>query len=179
MKHIMIDIETMGTKPGAIILSVAAVEFDLSTGKTGLVFHQTIDPESSQKAGMKLDFDTVVWWIKQGKEAQKVIVENTGNKLEKVLTKLADWIKDYCDENVYVWGNSARFDLGLLQAAYEVFEMDIPWNHYNELDVRTIASFGREIKDNMAFEGVKHNPLDDCYHQIKYCSEIYKQKIKA
>ena len=29
MEHIMIDIETLGTKPGSIILSIAAVKFDI------------------------------------------------------------------------------------------------------------------------------------------------------
>ena len=175
----MIDIETLGTKPGSIILSIGAVEFDIKTGNTDLYFHEQIDPISSQKEGMKLDFETVIWWLKKDKEAQKVIEENAGNNLRTVLMKFDSWLNDYCEKGVYLWGNSARFDLGLLQAAYEILDMETPWSHYNELDVRTIVSFGREIKENMPFEGVKHNALDDCYHQIKYVSEIYKQKIKS
>lgn len=177
MKHVMIDIETLGTKPGSIILSIGAVAFDLDTGATDITFYREIDPNSSQDAGMKLDFDTVKWWITKSAKAQQAIINNKGNKLTNVLIDFSTWLH-YVDEEIYLWGNSARFDLGLIQGAYEVLGMPIPWNHYNELDVRTIVYFGREIKQRMPFSGVKHNALDDCFHQIKYVCEIYRQKIR-
>jgi len=35
MDNIMVDIETLGNKSNSVILSIAAVYFDLQTGKTG------------------------------------------------------------------------------------------------------------------------------------------------
>ena len=33
--HLMLDLETMGTKSNSAIISIGAVEFDILTGKTG------------------------------------------------------------------------------------------------------------------------------------------------
>jgi hypothetical protein len=55
--------------------------------------------------------------------------------------------------------------------------MEPPWAFYEDRDVRTIAELGRRLFDyeyrKVTFEGTVHNALDDCKHQIKYCSEIY------
>jgi hypothetical protein len=73
-----------------------------------------------------------------------------------------------------VWGNSARFDLGILEVAYTACKMVIPWQFWNERDVRTLVAFAPEIKANEPFLGDKHDPLHDCLHQIKYCHKTYK-----
>ena len=174
----MVDIETFGTKPGSIILNIGAVAFDIETGKTGSIFSKDIDMKSSEKAGLTLDLDTVKWWLSQPKDAQKEINQHKGGELKNVLIQFAMWIRDNCPNDVQVWGNSARFDFGIIEAAYDVVGLEKPWNHFNERDVRTIVSFGKEIKDNMPFIGIKHYAIDDCKHQIKYCSEIYIQKIQ-
>ena len=95
--------------------------------------------------------------------------------LAKVLQDFECFIKWFDYSSLQVWGNSARFDLGILENAYSKFNVNIPWNHWNERDVRTLVAFAPEIKKNMVFEGVKHNPIDDCKHQIKYCCEIFKK----
>ncbi len=171
----MIDIETLGTQPGAVILSIAAVEFDLKTGETGSIFHQDIDIESSVKQGLKIDASTVIWWLKQDKEAQKKITELHRNRLKNVLRAFGVWLRDWFPADVKLWGNSARFDLGLLEAAYNSCDMQLPWNHFNECDVRTLVMFAPEIKKETEFVGIKHYPIDDCKHQIKYCSKIYQK----
>jgi hypothetical protein len=171
--NLMIDIETLGTKPGSVILSIAAVEFDLTTGKIGAIFHQNIDIDSCIEAGLKMQKDTIIWWLNQSKEAQLKVTQHTGNPLRNVLRSFIQWCNDYNFSTIKVWGNSARFDLGILESAFDAFKMPLPWKHYNECDVRTLVMFAPEIKEETEFEGVKHTPVDDCKHQIKYCSAIY------
>lgn len=177
MNDLMIDIETLGNKPGSVILSIAAVEFDIKTGQIGSIFHQNIDIDSCIELGLKMDKSTIIWWLNQPKEAQQTITQHTGNPLKNVLRYFIQWLNDYNLQNLKVWGNSARFDLGILAHALEVCKMPISWHHYNECDVRTLVMFAPEIKENMEFKGIKHYPIDDCKHQIKYCSAIY-QKLK-
>lgn len=173
MNHLMIDIETLGNKPGAVILSIGAVEFDLKTGKIGAIFHQNIDIDSCIELGLKMDKSTVLWWLNQSKEAQETITQHTGNAVRNVLRSFIHFCNDYNFQNLKVWGNSARFDLGILQGAFDACNLPMPWQYYNECDVRTLVMFAPEIKEAMIFEGIKHYPIDDCKHQIKYCSEIY------
>tara|TARA_R110002051_G_scaffold325727_1_gene430541 strand:- start:44 stop:565 length:522 start_codon:yes stop_codon:yes gene_type:complete len=168
MNDLMIDIETLGTKPGSLILSIAAVNFNIESGESGSIFQQDIDLDSSVKQGLKIDASTVLWWLKQSTIAQRTITEcSHRNELKNVLRRFGMWISDYCSKDVKVWGNSARFDLGLLDAAYDACNMRLPWNHFNEADVRTLVMFAPEIKKETEFEGIKHSPIDDCKHQIK------------
>lgn len=178
MENIMIDIETLGTKPGCVILSISAVGFDINTGETLDIFHQNIDIDSSMDRGLKIEKETILWWLKQPKEAQEKITEHTGHKLRNTLMLFNQWIYNNFPEDVKVWGNSARFDFGILQFTFDIFNYKLPWQHYNERDVRSLVAFAPEIKEELKFEGIKHHGIDDCKHQIKYCSKIY-QKINS
>ena len=81
---------------------------------------------------------------------------------------------DVKDKKIKVWGNGSTMDITILQSAYEYFNMSIPWQYWAVNDVRTIVDLNPEIKKNCTFEGVKHNPIDDCKHQIKYLTETIK-----
>ena len=172
-KDIMIDIETLGNKPGAVILSIAAVYFNLETGETGEVFNRNIDLQSCLNFGLTIDSETFYWWMEQEKEAQLSFTKNRRD-LDEVLILLRNFIKPECA----VWGNSNRFDLSLLEAAYNAIgDKVLPWSHRNERDVRTLASLKPEIKKQIEETwkgGVNHTALSDCYKQINYCSAIYK-----
>lgn len=174
MQNLMIDIETLGSKPNAVILSISAVEFDLKTGKTGSVFNKNICIDSCIEAGLKMEHNTILWWLNQDKEAQNKITQHTGSNLKNVLRQFGMWIHDNFGNNAIVWGNSARFDLGILDAAYTACKMNLPWKYYSERDVRTLVAFAPEIKENTEFKGIKHYGIDDCKHQIEYCSKIYQ-----
>lgn len=178
MNDLMIDIETLGTKPGCVILSISAVVFDLKTGNTQDIFHQNISAYDSVKQGLKIDTETFMWWMEQSKEAQNKVVELRNQmKLRNTIISFCRFIYNNTSKDVKVWGNSARFDLGILEAAFNLFDIETPWKHYNELDVRTLISFAPEIKAATKFEGIPHYGIDDCKHQIKYCTAIY-QKLK-
>lgn len=178
MKHLMIDIETLGSKPNAVLLSIAAVEFDLVTGQTGAIFEKNICVNSCIEVGLKMEHKTIFWWLKQSKEAQKTLTQHTGYPIKNVLREFAIWVFDNYGLGVIVWGNSARFDLGLLEAAFTACKMDLPWEYYNERDVRTLVAFAPEVKANTKFDGIKHYGVDDCKHQIKYCSEIFNKLLQ-
>jgi hypothetical protein len=81
---------------------------------------------------------------------------------------------DFCNKEYQIWGNSARFDCGILQNAYNKAGFSIPWDFRKERCVRTLVSFAPEIKDNYKPIGTAHNAVDDCKFQIGYCSEIWR-----
>lgn len=168
--HIMVDIETMAKSSYAVIVSIAGVEFDINTGQTGNTFYTNVDFQSCVKVGLKTDAETVQWWCEQSNEALLALEEH-----KEPLEVALKMFKKFFKHNDYqVWGNSARFDLGILENAFEVLNIEIPWNFYNERCVRTLVSFAPEIKKNSNFIGTPHNAIDDCLHQIKYCCAIWK-----
>lgn len=167
MDNFMIDLETMGTKPYSVIMSIGAVAFDLKTGEKGDSFYQNIDKASSIKAGLTVDQSTKDWWDKQPREAyNKMFVDTV--PLETALRGFQSWIKLQPGSFKYVWGNSASFDLGLLDNAYDIMKIPKPWMYTNERCCRTIVALAPSIKGNWSKPAGVHDPIIDCNYQIDY-----------
>lgn len=174
MKHLMIDLETMGTESYAAILSIAAVQFDIETGETGEKFYRAIQLESCVNHGLKIEPRTVLWWLSKSEEARQAYLGCPHTTLGEALCCLSEFIERFFLDGPEIWGNAARFDLGLLINAYSVAGLQIPWDVKNEWCVRTLAKIRPEIKAAHTFEGVAHNPIDDCLNQISYCVATWK-----
>ena len=178
---LMVDIETMGTNPGEMILSISAVPFNILTGNTDIkVFNRFIDIGNEKK--LKINLNTMIWWLKQDKEAIDKLLQNQTLPTFEVLKLFQMYMKSFVSRTdvgkdgkpIYrIWGNSARFDLGMLEFAYNEYGLEVPWNYLYERDVRTLVEFAPHIKKETVFEGVRHNAISDCLHQIKYCTKIY------
>lgn len=169
-KNLMVDIESMGNESFSSILSIGALEFDLETGKTGKEFYVEVDLQSCIDLGLVINPSTVIWWMKQSGEARKFVTESKGLPILEAL----DMFSDFCTGEYEVWGNSPRFDLGIIQNAYNKANLPIPWDFRKERCVRTLVSFNPEVRKNFKFEGVAHHALVDCYNQVKYCCETWK-----
>lgn len=167
---LMLDIETMGNESYSCIISMGAVEFDINTGETGKYFYTPIDLQSCLDLGLIINASTVMWWLQQNEQARKDIVDRKAIPIKEALDEFAK----FCNGNYAIWGNSARFDCGILQNAYNKANLPIPWDYRKERCVRTLVSFNPEIKRNYVSKGTAHNALTDCYYQIGYCCEIWK-----
>jgi hypothetical protein len=174
--HIMVDLETLGTESNSVIMSIAAVPFNMESGKTGTPYYTNVDIQSCLNVGLQISGSTLEWWMKQSNAAITRIFSGTSLPLDRALDELSGVISQFYD--IQVWGNSARFDLGILENAYLKSGKSIPWKFYNERDVRTLVAFDPDVKANMVFTGTPHDALDDCLHQVKYCSAIWNGSLK-
>jgi len=172
MKHVMIDIETLGDVSNSVIVSIGAVRFDLETGETGEEFYRTIDIQSCLDNGLKVTGGTIQWWMRNSKESRKAIIDG-GYDLEVVL----DHFVQFLQSGDVLWSNGLRFDVAILEDAYQAIRSTIPWDFRNERDVRTLVSFAPEIKSATVntWNKTLHNAIEDCKLQIKYCSAIYNK----
>lgn len=155
----MIDIETLGTAVGAVIVSVGAVGFD--RGGLGDTFVRSISLESCQDAGLSVDADTLEWWLGQEAPAREQLVG--GDDLAVVLRDFTEWYLEHEFEEI--WANSPSFDCELLEHAYEAVGQVEPWEFYAERDVRTIRSLPLEI--DLEQTGTEHDALADAKHQAR------------
>ena len=73
MNDLMIDLESMGKKPNAPIVSIGAVFFNPLTGELGQEFYMAVSLESAMDQGAVPDGDTILWWLKQSSEARSAI----------------------------------------------------------------------------------------------------------
>lgn len=173
--HIMIDLETLSTKTNASIIEIAAVEFNKETSEIGDTFCVEILPDDWVKNNRDINGNTLLWWMQQDKTLLSKFTEKTTVPLSIALEKLNEFYIahniPYEEKQTIVWGNGSTMDITILQSAYEYFNKPIPWKYWAVNDVRTIVELNPEIKKNCSFEGEKHNPIDDCKHQIKYLVE--------
>lgn len=184
MNHLMIDLETMGNKPNAPIVSIGAVFFDPSTGELGADFYRVVNLKSSVDGGAIPDPDTIMWWMKQSEPARMAICDEDAISISSALIELNTFILDNTDiDNVQVWGNGATFDNVILRVSYERELVPCLWKFWNDRDVRTIVELGRSLGFNprrdIPFEGDMHNALADARHQAKYVSAIWQKLIMA
>ena len=77
-KHVMVDIETLGTACDAPILSIGAVAFDIESGEISSKFYRAVDPSSALERG-RADGGTLRWWMGQSDSARKAAF--SGNSL--------------------------------------------------------------------------------------------------
>lgn len=183
--HLMVDLETMGKKPGAPIVSVGGVFFDPASGKTGAEYYQVINLESSMSFGARPDASTILWWLKQSPEARSAIVVDDTVGLVEALERFLDFIAENAangSRTVQLWGNGSSFDCSLLEAAFELADTPFPIPHWNYRDVRTVVELGKAVGLNsryeIPFEGEQHNALADARHQVKYVSAIWQRLIQ-
>lgn len=166
MNNIMLDLETLGNKPGAVIVAIGAVRF--GGGALGEEFYARIDAQSGVDCGLTLDAGTVLWWMKQGPEARAELLQ-PGEDLGQML----DAFIDFCapSRDTLVWGNGSDFDNVLLAAAYEKVGMAVPWKFYNNRCYRTLKGLRPEVKLEIAPEA-RHNALADAQAQARHAMEI-------
>lgn len=175
MKHIMLDLETGGQKPGCIIFSIGAAQFDIVTGEVGKKFYVNIDAEDCEKWGLKFDASTILWWMKQSDEARKAL-EDCRVSLCVALNSFESWLEDINSTDCQIWANAPSFDCVVLSAAYKAAGLKQPWFYWQERCVRTLVSFNPGIKKSI-INDLAHDALSDCLYQIKYCVAIYNSVI--
>lgn len=173
--HVMIDIETLGNTSASAIISIGAVRFDIDTGEIGDKFHLKVSLDSSVNLGLKMNPSTVLWWLEQTKEAQDKMFKNPDNVPIVPISQALLSLQAFISKEDIVWGNSARFDLGILGDAYNLTTLRIPWNFRNERCLRTLVAFAPHIKEEWERSGISHDAQDDCLNQINYCCEIWKK----
>lgn len=167
--NVMIDLETIGTKPGCVVLTIGACTLDLSEN-----FYDKISVESSSEGFlMKKDLGTLEWWSKQDPAAMQEAFSGTA-ALDAVLKKFSLWLVNI-GKGVKVWGNGADFDLPILGAAYEACMLYIPWKPYNGRCYRTIKNLHKDVIPD-AFRGIKHNALADAQFQALHLAKIARNK---
>lgn len=171
MTHVMIDLETMGTRPNAPIISIGAVAFNHSAISPHS-FYVNIDLSSSVNQGAVICADTLMWWLAQSDAARSALTTDTFDvtpALESFATWLARW-----DDLQGVWGNGATFDNVLLTETFLRAGMEKPWSHKLDRCFRTLKKLHPEVAPP-AYDSsnhTAHNALCDAIWQAQYACKI-------
>jgi exodeoxyribonuclease VIII len=170
----MLDLETLGKKPGCIIVSIGAVLFNRE--KLGPEFYTVIDVESCVEMGLTMDASTVMWWMMQSQEAREMIGKPkiTGSTISQALCSFSTWLRHFDpDCATKVWGNGAAFDNAIMAAAYDACKLPMPWKFWNDRCYRTVKGICPEVE--IVRKGTHHNALHDAKNQAEHLIHLAPQ----
>lgn len=196
---IMVDIETLHNSVNSAITQIGAVHFNIATGEVYDTFKVTIDLQSCLNVGLEIKAETLAWWLEENAALLKSIIsDKSALNIKEGLFEFRKWLESKNPSTFRIWGNSNRFDLGIIANAYDKANQGkaLPWQFFLERDVRTLTdlpnilhqisyptlekSFINEI-DYKSLEielaianGVRHEPVEDCIVQINYVTKILK-----
>jgi len=162
--HVMIDLETMGTRPDAPIVSIGAVAFN--GAGIGNEFYRNVDLKTSVAGGGVIDPDTLMWWLQQSDEARAALMV-ADTALTYALDDLAKWMPIGVDG---VWGNGASFDNVIMSESYIRAGIARPWPFWKDKCYRTVKGMYPDVA--LERSGTHHNALDDARTQAEHLIAI-------
>lgn len=172
-KHVMLDLETAGTRIGSSILSIGACTFN------GVdTFYEKINHEMNViEYGLTEDKAALDWWDTQPAEIRDETFSGT-SLLAPVLIRFFDWFRMVEQLNraepMCIWGNGADFDQPMLSYAYARADLVVPWSHRGSRCFRTLKELYPEYAPPVEHAN-KHNALSDAEAQAAWASQILLQ----
>jgi len=180
----MIDLETLGRRPDAIITQIGALFFSPENNprEYGEQFIASVDV-GSQK-GRTVTTDTIQFWLAQPHDASAHIVdvEDTNLPLISVLREFRSFLtmNTQEDEKLFVWANGAAFDFPIIDNAFEYCDMKTPWEYHQVNDLRTLRNlvYPKRCHEKYRTDAangkglMKHDALNDCIQQVAMLQEL-------
>ncbi len=180
---LMLDLETLDTKPGATVLAIGAVLFDRATTQCcgqGM-FYMEVNIASQLPFHATVSADTMDWWQKTDPEWIEEVMstkyqDEKTHPIGEVLDALDKWMQYHYEREGFelntVWCQGQDFDFPILAELYrrvrEGKANDTPpWPFWVQRDTRTAYDVAQFDTDKVERTDKKHNALANCHHQIK------------
>ena len=169
---VMLDLETLGTRPNCVIMTLGAVKFDPfdSDKEFGSGIYMRMDLEEQLALGRTVDDGTIEWWARQDERVRTEAWEqgdrNSIQDLKRELNRLLVGVDE-------IWCQGPVFDIAILEDLYRSQKWGFPWNFWQIRDSRTlfkVVNYRLESKRDQA-----HNALLDFVYQAEAVQNIYRQ----
>ncbi len=169
--HAMIDIETLGTKPNAVILSVGAIKFDpYSNSEPFDGKHWRLDVDAQTEKDREVNEDTLAWWAKQDPAIQEDAFGESGRTdCVQFMKELNAWLTG-CES---VWCQGPQFDMVILENLFTQFDHHKGWAFWQIMDCRTLFNIMPE-DPRKAIQQNLHSADEDAYYQAVCVQQSYK-----
>jgi len=168
---VMLDIETLSTKPDAVILTLGAVKFDPYTVDSfGDTLYFRIDVNEQLLIGRDTQQETLDWWAKQAKDVrEEAMCEDNRICLQDAYSQLNKFVVGASN----IWCQGPHFDIVILENLYRQKGWPTPWQFWQIRDSRTLFSVHGDPREKN--KAGLHNALEDCVSQAQAVQEIFKR----
>lgn len=177
--HAMIDIETIGREPDAIILSIGAVIFDPHGEEVELTndkaYHSIL--KLDEQKNRTTSIQSIRFWAQQEEDTAHCFFaeEETRESVDAALKRMFMffWTFKYEDVDVF-WFHGPQFDQVKLETLLKENNFPYPWEYYQVRDSRTLFSLMPEDPREFPDEFVSHNAMHDAAVQARGVQKAYK-----
>lgn len=165
MTDVMIDLETLSTRPDAAILSIGAVMFD--DNGLGMDFYCPVRRQGQEELGFHVDLRTIEWWAKQTPEARAAAFDDpNAMTIKEAIGSLCLWLSGNrvgvgFGPSIKAWSHGSGFDLPILEHACRVVGIRNPISYADCRDTRTIYEIGGINIHVLRDPSTHHNALVD------------------
>ena len=166
MRRYMIDLETLGLKHDAVILSIGAVRFDSDGPIPGEELYIELDTESQPEH--RVDIDTLKWWMHQTSIGNPMPVHGKV-KPHHACFQLFDFL-GIVEKEDEIWANGINFDMPKLEHLITTQGCYLPWKYHQVRDLRTLSKLFPGIPCGVNEQ--KHNALCDARVQAQLAADI-------
>jgi hypothetical protein len=159
---VMFDLETLDTKPSAVILSLGAVKFDprqkgIDPNAERLSLRIEIDPQSAM--GRTISEDTIAWWATQSMEAQEAAF---GDANRVTVEDAVEQFHKFVWNSERVWSQGS-FDVNIIEHLYTSINKPYAWQYWQVRDSRTLFDF----VDGQLDRTKHHDAVEDAIAQAE------------
>jgi hypothetical protein len=167
---IMLDIETLGTRPECVILTLGAVKFnpfDIDA-EPGPGLYMRIDVDEQLALGREVQEDTLQWWMNQAEDVRE---EALGESDRVSLDTMYKDLNRFLVGAKNIWCQGPAFDMVILENIYRQRGWPTPWQFWQIRDSRTL--FGVHGDPRVKGKVGLHNALEDCVSQAKGVQQVF------
>ena len=167
----MLDLETLGTRPGCVILTLGAVKFDpYSLREPGPGIYFRVDVDEQTALGREVQEDTLNWWLSQAEDIrEEALGESDRVSLDTLYRDLNKFLVGVDN----IWAQGPVFDIAILENLYRQCGWPTPWQFWQISDSRTL--FKTHGDPRVKGKAGLHNALEDCVSQATAVQQIYKK----
>ncbi len=191
MYELMFDLETLDTKPSAVVLSVGVVIWEtvFNPQIDGLRydiaerFLRVLDIQEQLNRGRTVSQSTLLWWQQQDPTARAEAFNPERESVSVVLHDLRRLVDQYFNKGSgykgikasgykginRFWASPSTFDFPIWDDLAMAFHAQTPWKYNQKYDVRTVvqeANLSAKNHFDGALTGIAHTPVYDCEWQI-------------
>lgn len=170
MRHMMIDIETLDTRPSAVVFQVGVVVFEDALMQdvqgSAIIQQRKFDLDIMPQifAGRTMDSETINWWLTQ----KLPIIPINKDSVHFVFEEIERMVSEF--EVSYVWSNSPSFDAVIMRSLAESLGVAYEFPSFRtDMDLRTLKNICKMKKviviDSEPRE-TTHDALQDALDQV-------------
>lgn len=151
-KWVMLDIETLGRRPGCGIMTIGATRFD-AMGSRDLVadpkghFYCAINSFDCANKGFTTDNETLKFW--KGQPIWNDLsaeIRDSATSTKMACMQLAEYLEQQNADKI--WSNSPSFDVDILRFMFEKMGVPFPVAYRQETDYRTVMELAFPNRDD-------------------------------